>query len=131
MVPSSNLRTNLRPELTPAGRIRDAPAAVDEPKGAPTKRPPPISFPKCVLHYGNYVTVTTSTDLGSGLTRLLDGVAFSLGLILVVMAPNAIKAPASIASAAGLVRDWFALAAPIVSARAAISAGRSGPRLRG
>jgi formate/nitrite transporter len=33
-----------------------------------------------------FTTVTTSTDLGYGPTRLLGGVAFSLGLILVVMA---------------------------------------------
>lgn len=33
-----------------------------------------------------FTTVTTSTDLGYGPTRLLGGIAFSLGLILVVMA---------------------------------------------
>ena len=33
-----------------------------------------------------FTTVTTSTDLGYGPTRLLGGVAFSLGLILVVIA---------------------------------------------
>jgi formate transporter len=33
-----------------------------------------------------FTTTTTSTDLGYGLTRLLGGVAFSLGLILVVIA---------------------------------------------
>ncbi len=33
-----------------------------------------------------FTTVTTSTDFGYGPTRLLGGIAFSLGLILVVMA---------------------------------------------
>jgi formate transporter len=33
-----------------------------------------------------FTTITTSTDLGYGPTRLIGGVAFSLGLILVVMA---------------------------------------------